>query len=136
MYNNKEKLTLLEKLFLVFNEKDSDELKKLIKGEKIMEEYRQDAIDASQKSEILGLYDKEKESERIEQIRLDYAREEGIEQGIEQGLEQGKKVGLEEGELQASLKIAKNLIKRGYSLEEVSINTELDIETLKNIEIE
>lgn len=120
MYNNKEKLTLLEKLFLVFNEKDSNELKKLIKGEKIMEEYRQDAIDASQKSEILGLYDKEKESERLEQIRLDYAREEGV----------------EEGELQASLKIAKNLIKRGYSLEEVSINTELDIETLKNIEIE
>ena len=121
MYNKKEKLTSLEKLLLSFNEKDSDELKKVIKGEKFMEEYRRDAYDASQDSEILGLYNKEEEDKMLEAMRIDYAKEEGIEKGIQQGAEQAK------------IEIAKKLLKMEISLEQISEVTGIDLETLKKL---
>ena len=118
---NKEKLTPLEKLLLSFNEKESKELNTIIKGEKIMKEYRCDAYDASQDSEILGLYDKEAEDKMLREMSIDYAKEEGIEQGIEQGSKQTK------------IEIAKNLLNADVPIEKVSMWTGLDIKTLEEI---
>ena len=126
---NKEKLTSLEKLLLSFNEKDSDELKKVIKGEKFMEEYRRDAYDASQDSEILGLYNKEEEDKMLEAMRINYAKEEGVEQGIKQGIEKG----IEQGSKQAKIEMAKNLINENVPLETISKWTGLDIKTIENL---
>ena len=122
---NKADLTTLEKLLLTFNEKENVELDKLIKGDKIMEEYRTDAYEASQEEEILGLYDKEKEAERLKMISLDYATE----KGMKQGLEQGRKEGTEK----TKVEIAKKLIKMGISLEQVSEGTGMDIKDLEKM---
>ena len=122
---NKEKLTLLEKLLLVFNEKESEELNQMMKGDKIMSAYRNDAYEASQDSEVLGLYDKEKEQERLEYLRLEYATEKGIEQGIEQGIQRGSE--------QTRMEIAKNFLALDIPIEKISTATGIDIETLKNL---
>ena len=116
-FYNKDKLTSLEKLLLSFNEKESKELNKMMKGDRLMEEYRTDAYEASQDSEILGLYDKEKEDEMLDVMRINYAKEEEIEQGSKQ----------------AKIEIAKNLINADVPLEKVSMCTGLDIKTLEEM---
>ena len=77
-------LSELEKLLLVFNEEDSEELERMIGGNEIMEEYRRDAKEASEDKEIIGLYDKEKTREMIQKMQMQRERAEGIEEGIEQ----------------------------------------------------
>ncbi len=77
-------LNELEKLLLVFNEEDSEELEKIIGGNKIMEEYRRDAKEASEDTEIIGLYDKEKTREILQKMQIQNERKEGIKEGIEQ----------------------------------------------------
>jgi predicted transposase/invertase (TIGR01784 family) len=53
------------------------------------------------------------------------AREEGIEQGIERGREEGIET--------KALEVAKNLIKRGQTLEDVSEITGLDLGTIAHV---
>ncbi|MGM9879189.1 MAG: PD-(D/E)XK nuclease family transposase, partial [Bacilli bacterium] len=53
---NGEKLSVLERLLLTFNEEEN--LKVITKGDKIMEDYVKEAKDASAKDEVIGLYDK------------------------------------------------------------------------------
>lgn len=91
----------------------------MMKGDKIMSAYRNDAYEASQDSEVLGLYDKEKEQERLEYLRLDYATEKGIEQGIQRGSKQTR------------IEIAKNFLALDVPIEKIATATGLDIETLK-----
>ncbi len=88
-YYNGDKLTGLEALLLSFNEEDSSELDKLMEDNKIMKEYREESLEASQDDQIIGLYDKELYDDMIKQHELKEARESGIEQGIECGIEQG-----------------------------------------------
>lgn len=80
MYN-KEKLSELERLLLVLNEEGSTS-KSIGKGYNIMEEYINDAIDASEDDNVIGLYDKEMHDKLKENTRLKESYEKGIEQGI------------------------------------------------------
>ncbi len=63
-----------------------------------------------------------------------YAREEGFSEGVEKGREEGVEKGREEGEVQKSLEIAKNCLKKGFSIETIAEITGLSpmqIESLK-----
>ena len=75
---NKEKLNVLERLLLAFNEEEN--LSDITKGDRIMEEYVKDAKEASIKNEVIGLYDKELHLEKLRLSELNEAREQGIEQ--------------------------------------------------------
>ena len=75
---NKEKLNVLERLLLAFNEEEN--LSDITKGDRIMEEYVKDAKEASIKDEVIGLYDKELHLEKLRLSELSEAREQGIEQ--------------------------------------------------------
>ena len=75
---NKEKLNVLERLLLAFNEEEN--LSDITKGDRIMEEYVKDAKEASIKDEVIGLYDKELHLEKLRLSELNEAREQGIEQ--------------------------------------------------------
>mgnify|MGYP003294640716 CR=1 FL=1 len=57
----------------------------------------------------------------------------GLEQGLQQGLEQGKKLGLEEGSKKKQLEIAKKLLDKKMSIEEIAEITGLDISIIKNL---
>ena len=75
---NKEKLNVLERLLLAFNEEEN--LSDITKGDRIMEEYVKESIKASQDEEVIGLYDKELHLEKLRLSELKEAREKGIEQ--------------------------------------------------------
>ena len=93
----KSELSELERLLLTFNEEDSEELEKIIGGNKIMEDYRVEAKEASEDKEIIGLYDKEKTREMLQAMQIKREREEGIKEGIKE----------------EKISIIKNMIKKG-----------------------
>lgn len=119
-YYNKEKLSELEKLMLVFNLTNKNELNDIIGENKIMEEYKKEALDASHSEEVIGLYDKELEDEFLK--RATY--QEGIEKGIEKGIEQGKN--------KKSIEIAKIMLDKNMDISLISEITKLSKEEIKN----
>ena len=60
----------------------------MAKENKIFEEYRKDAEEASQYEELIEAlsYDKEEVLKEIHEQDIAYARQDGIEEGIEQGI--------------------------------------------------
>ena len=119
-YYNKEKLSELEKLMLVFNLTNKNELNDIMGENKIMEEYKKEALDASHSEEVIGLYDKELEDEFLK--RATY--QEGIEKGIEKGIEQGKN--------KKSIEIAKIMLDKNMDISLISEITKLSKEEIKN----
>ena len=115
MYNE-QKLNELEKLLLVFNE--NKELSKDIgRGNSVMEEYVNDAIDASDDDMVLGLYDEEEHLEKVRLTRLRAAEREGREQGIEQGI----------------ITVAKNMLKNNIDINIIIDSTGLTKEELNKL---
>ena len=64
---------------------------------------------------------------------INTARNWGYDDGYDDGKEEGKAEGLEEGARTKEIEIAKNLLKDGISIEVVSKNTGLSIESLENL---
>ena len=111
---NKEKLNVLERLLLAFNEEEN--LSDITKGDRIMEEYVKESIKASQDEEVIGLYDKELHLEKLRLSELKEAREKGIEQ--------------------EKIEIVKNMLKDEVDISVISKYTGLpkeEIERLKNM---
>ena len=96
-YYNKEELNELDKVMLVLNEEDNNNLSKLYKGEKVMEDYVKDAKRASISDDIVGLYDKELHEELLRNTELYNAEQKGIKQGKKDGIKEGKEKGIKQG---------------------------------------
>lgn len=119
---NKEKLSKLEKLLLVANEKESEKIKEFCKGDKIMEEYRDDATDASIDYQVLGLFDREKDLERVRMLELEDARKEGHEEGLEEGIKEEK------------IETARRLLDKKIDIELIKEITDLSIDEIKSLQ--
>ena len=128
---NKEKLNVLERLLLAFNEEEN--LSDITKGDRIMEEYVKESIKASQDEEVIGLYDKELHLEKLRLSELKEAREKGIEQGIEKGIEQGIEKGIEQGIEEEKLEIAKELLNNNIQVGIIMKSTGLTKEEINNL---
>jgi len=115
-YNNEE-ISKFEKLLLTFNEIDKDLLKEVSWGDKIMEQYIKDAIEASSEEEVIGLYDKE-----LHQAKLHLN---AIEEATEQGIKLGAK--------QKALETAKKMLEKGSDIDFISECTGLSIEEINNL---
>ena len=110
-------------------------------------------IDINNDPAFLNLIDYEEDSIRMENAMKDEAMREGKTQGIAegrtqgiaegrtqgiaegrtQGIAEGRTQGIAEGLLDGKIMIAKNLIKYGMSLDDVSKNTGLSIKAIKNL---
>ena len=108
---NKEKLSVLERLLLTFNEEEN--LSDITKGDRIMEEYVKDAKEASIKDEVIGLYDKELHLEKLRLSELSQAKEEGIKTRI--------------------MEIAKNMLKDEVDISVISKYTGLSKEEIESL---
>ena len=108
---NKEKLSVLERLLLTFNEEEN--LSDITKGDRIMEEYVKDAKEASIKDEVIGLYDKELHLEKLRLSELSEAKEEGI------------KI--------RNMEIAKELLNNNVSLDIIMKSTGLSKEEIESL---
>ena len=124
-YYNGEELSDLEKLMLVFNEEDNEELSKVYEGESIMEEYVKDAKRASMEDDIVGLYDKELHEEKLRITELEEAREKGIATGMAAGIAQGRK--------ESILETARNMLKDNLDIEMICKYTGLSEEEINNL---
>jgi hypothetical protein len=60
---------------------------------------------------------------------------EWIERGMEQGIEKGMERGIEKGEETKALKIARNLLNKGWSAEETAETAELPIEKVRSLQV-
>ncbi len=96
-------LSDLEKLLITFNERNSSEVKEIIGGNKMMEEYRRDAEEACEDREIIGLYDKEKTREMLHKMDVEEATRKGIKGGIEQ----------------EKISLIRNMIKNNFKEEDI-----------------
>ena len=109
-YNNSE----LEQICLLFIEQRK-------KGDGKMEDYMKEAYDEleriSRDKDIIGLYDAEKEAEKVLNTRLEGARLEGI----------------EEGSKKSKIEIAKNMLLKNMSIEDISEVTGLSKEQIENL---
>ena len=108
---NKEKLNVLERLLLAFNEEEN--LSDITKGDRIMEEYVKESIKASQDEEVIGLYDKELHLEKLRLSELKEAREKGIEQ--------------------EKIEIAKNMLSKNIDISVISECTGLAKEKIEEL---
>ena len=132
-YYNKEELNELDKVMLVLNEEDNNNLSKLYKGEKVMEDYVKDAKRASISDDIVGLYDKELHEELLRNTELYNAEQKGIKQGKKDGIKEGKEKGIKEGIKQKAIETAKNMLKDNLSVDMISKYTGLDIKEIEKL---
>ena len=112
-YYNKEELNELDKVMLVLNEEDNNNLSKLYKGEKVMEDYVKDAKRASISDDIVGLYDKELHEELLRNTELYNAEQKGIRE--------------------KAIETAKNMLKENISIDIISRVTGLDIKEINEL---
>ena len=110
----------LEKICLLFVE-EKDKIKTLIKGDNIMDEAYEELERLSKDKDIIGLYDAEKVAEKVLNTRLEGARLEGIEEGEKRGSEQ------------KSLDIAKKMILKNISIQDISEITGLSKQQIENL---
>ena len=110
-YYNKSELNEFEKFLMVINEPREEDVKEFMKDNRIMEEYRMDADRASRNENVVGLYNRAQDEERIHLNELDRLYNEGIEQGITQGIDIGRTEGIDIGRSEGKLEIIKNMIQ-------------------------
>ena len=86
---------------------------------------------------IIGVYDVEREHQRMINTERDLGKEEGLQEGMvlgeEKGLKKGIKKGLQEGVSKRNIEIAKNLLKLNVDLNTISKGTGLSVEEIKNL---
>ena len=106
---------------------EEDKLQNLSKGVDILENIVNKLIDLSSDEDMIGLYDLEERRLMELNSMRDYERK----QGLSEGHEQGHKQGLSEGSKKTQNSIAKNLLKLGMKIEEISKATGLSINQIK-----
>ena len=121
--NKKEynKLKLYEKLLLIFNENDEELLNDLSEGDEIMEKYVKESKEASEKDEVIGMYNEELHKEKLRLAEIDEFRELGHEEGLKEGTQKTKE------------ETAKKMLQEGLDISIISRCTDLSIEEVEKL---
>ena len=64
---------------------------------------------------------------------LKEGKEEGLKEGLDKGLKEGLDKGLKEGEKNKSIEIAKNMLKKGYKIEDISELSGLSLDEIEEL---
>lgn len=113
-YYNKEEISELEKMILVMIESSIEEVKEIGKEDVMMDRYIEESIEASSDEDIVGVYDKELDDQKIREGE----KKEYYQQGIDQ----------------RNIEIAKTMLEKNMDLElivELTGLTKEKIEELK-----
>lgn len=121
--NKKEynKLKLYEKLLLIFNENDEELLNDLSEGDEIMEKYVKESKEASEKDEVIGMYNEELHKEKLRLAEIDEFRELGHEEGLKEGTQKTKE------------ETAKKMLQDNLDFNIISKYTDLSIEEVEKL---
>ena len=157
IWDNKDKELIEENKLLIMLDLPLEELKILSKEDGMVNKYMENLENINKNPEFREYMSREEDLRKIRNSRLSVAKrkareeglkegleegrkegikkgkKEGIEQGIKQGIEQGIEKGIEKGSKEVSVKIAKNMLKRGININEISEITNLTIEEINDI---
>ena len=129
---NIDELSELEKFILVMCEQNINICKDLAKGNKIMEEYVDDAVYASN-DEVLDIYD----AEVIKQMEMQDMKRQGLSEGYDagrtDGYDAGVEHGIETGKREQQLEIAKNMLNKNIDIETIISCTGLSKQEIENL---
>ena len=100
-----------------------EELDHICKGDKNMEEYKDNIKRLNEDSEFTEWISREEDVRKVTNTLIDNAKEEG------------EKIGIKKGTEEKSKEIAKNLLNRKFSKEEVSDITGLSIDEINSIKM-
>ena len=102
--------------------------------------FMEDVVDMSKDEFILHEWEKDKFDELVKINELESAINEGkaigFEDGKAAGFEDGEKSGIIKGTNKRNIEIAKNMLKKNMSLEDISEITGLSIENIKKLKID
>jgi len=121
-YYNKGELSELEKRLLILIADNIEMLNDLVKGDDDLVRLGKKLEDINDDKLIIGLYDKEKEDEKVLRTKLRGAHEEGKEEGIKQGTEETK------------IQIAKNMLNNNIDILTISKVTGLKEEEINQLD--
>ena len=128
-YYNNDKLTKLEKYMLMLKLRKREELLEVSKGDKDMSEVYKKLDDLSKDKYYALLYDEEEkkayENKCILEDAIEDAKENGYNSGYDSGYDSGKSDGISN--------IAKNMLKKNMSIEDISDVTGLTIDEINNL---
>ena len=136
-YNEKcynEDANLQTRFIGLLNEENCERARKLIRGDKSMEDLYDKVMENSD-DEIIGLYDIESHRREIEKSVIEDAMEKGLKKGIEEGIKEGIKEGIEKGVSKEKVNIAKNLLKKNFDIKIIEEITGLSKEEITKINI-
>ena len=121
-YDKDEKNMNKYKYFIMLDLEKRNDLKEFVRGDKLMEKYKDELLELNSDEEFVSKYTREEEFEIMKNTAIDIAREEGIEQGIQEGTKQN------------SLEIAKELLALDtISIEQISKITKLSLNEIKKL---
>ena len=120
--DNIEDLSELERFILILVERSIELSKKLGKGNKIMENYINDAAMASGDEILLEAYDKE-------WALKDLGRRDGYKKGLDEGIILGIEQGIEKNKIE----IVKNMLDKNLDINLITEITGLSIEEITKI---
>ena len=131
-------LTRLEKSLLLLYSDDIELLERIGESEYYMKRVVDLLKKLNEDEVILGLYDLEEETKKIQRtkehaIRLECEKEakEAIEESHNKGLEKG----LEKGKTENQIEIAINMLRKGLDVKLISECTELDVEEIEKLKL-
>lgn len=121
--------------YLIMLDMKEEDLEKLGKEDKIVEEYKEKVCALNNNPNFINTITKEREKVLMHNTALELAYEDGESSGFSKGISAGILEGISEGEKKKQLEIAKKMLSKNKTLEEIMELTELtkeEIEHLKN----
>lgn len=123
---------LIQWMLFLDNPNNKEVLEIMDKNEEI-KEAMEELEEISKDEELRWIAELKEKAIRDERNLMEHAIEDGLKQGIEQGIKQGIEKGIEQGIEKGKIAIAKKLLSRNMSIEEISEITELSTEEINKI---
>ena len=104
-----------------------------VKGDKLMEKLKDEAIELNNDDDFVKLMSDEEEERLLKNSYIQEGFEQGVEKGIEQGIEKGIEKGIEQGIEQQTIELTKNMLKENIDINQISKITGLSINEINNL---
>ena len=128
LWYSKNEDEIKKNLYLIMLDLDKKELENMPK-DKIVDKYITNVTIVNDDPEFQKYMSEEEDKRKIQNSLLSEAKEEGISQGYTSGINDG----ISKGKNKKSIEIAKNMLKKNMSIEDISDITGLSIEEINKL---
>lgn len=135
LWYNKNEQEIIKNRHLIMLGLNLESLKKfnLEYGDEIVDKYTKEFEKILSDFRFEPPFDKEEDERRIRNSLRKEAIKQGIEKGMQKGIKEGIKEGIKQGQQERNIEIAKSMLAKNMSLEDISDITKLSIEEINNL---